>query len=65
MFLEWFSINGGKRFGFNRLAYFIAFELIQSYLQELAELDVITLWRNINYQDIIYQQLIDMQMKNE
>ncbi|MGA3674428.1 hypothetical protein [Lysinibacillus agricola] len=65
VFLEWFSINGGKRFGFNRLAYFIAYELIQSCLQEQAELDVITLWRNINYQDIIYQQLIEMQMKNE
>ncbi|GAB0168281.1 M3 family metallopeptidase [Lysinibacillus sp. CTST325] len=64
VFFEWFSINGGKRFGFNRLAYFIAYEFIQSCLQELAELDVITLWRDVNYQDVIYQQLSEMVKKN-
>lgn len=64
VYLEWFSINGGKRFGINRLAYFIAYEFIQSCLQELAELDVITLWRNVNYQDFIFQQLIGMTTKN-
>jgi len=64
VFSEWFSINGGKRFGFNRLAYFIAYELIQNCLQELAELDVITLWQNANYQDIIYQHLTKMTNKN-
>ncbi|MEY9972067.1 hypothetical protein ABH966_002441 [Lysinibacillus sp. RC46] len=64
VFLEWFSINGGKRFGFNRLAYFIAYEFIQSSLQELTELDVITLWRDVNYQDVIYQQLTRMAKKN-
>ncbi|MEY9979153.1 hypothetical protein [Lysinibacillus sp. RC79] len=64
VFLEWFSINGGKRFGINRLAYFIAYELIQSCLQELAELNVITLWRDVNYKDIIYQQLTIMAKKN-
>ncbi|MGE7998358.1 hypothetical protein ACQKOF_06710 [Lysinibacillus sp. NPDC093190] len=64
VFLECFSINGGKRFGINRLAYFIAFELIQNCLQELAELDVITLWRNVNYKNIIYQQLTEMTKKN-
>ncbi|MGE8004990.1 hypothetical protein [Lysinibacillus sp. NPDC093216] len=64
VFLEWFSINGGKRFGFNRLAYFIAYEFIQSSLQELTELDVITLWRDVNYQDVIYQQLTGMAKKN-
>ncbi|MCL1694689.1 hypothetical protein [Lysinibacillus sp. BPa_S21] len=64
MFREWFSINGGKRFGFSRLAYFIAYELILSCLQELAELDVIALWRNENYQDFIYQQLTKMAKNN-
>jgi len=64
VFLEWFSINGGKRFGFNRLAYFIAYELVQNCLQELAELDVITLWENANYRDIIYQHLTEMANKN-
>ncbi|MFJ8511307.1 hypothetical protein [Lysinibacillus xylanilyticus] len=64
VFLEWFSINGGKRFGINRLAYFIGYELIQSCLLELAELDVISLWRNVNYQDIIYRQLSEMASKN-
>ncbi|MFT9819819.1 hypothetical protein [Lysinibacillus sp. NPDC056185] len=64
VFLEWFSINGGKRFGFNRLAYFIAYEFMQSSLQELTELDVITLWRDVNYQDVIYQQLTRMAKKN-
>lgn len=65
VFLEWFSINGGKRFGIHRLAYFIAYEFIQSCLQELEELDVITLWRNVNYQDIIYKQLTNMTKENE
>ncbi|GAA0358457.1 hypothetical protein [Bacillus horti] len=44
LFREWFSINGGKRFGFSRLGYFIGDMFFQSLIRNKSEVKAITAW---------------------
>lgn len=44
LFREWFSINGGKRFGYERLAYFLGNNFFQSRVEEMGELKAILGW---------------------
>lgn len=44
LFKEWFSINGGKRFGFERLGYFLGNSLFQHKVREIGELKALLDW---------------------
>lgn len=57
IFREWFSINGGMIFGYTRLGYFIAFEIVNSLVEELGELEAVTLWKNKNFKDTMLNKL--------
>ncbi|WP_033540999.1 hypothetical protein [Planococcus sp. CAU13] len=45
LFKEWFSINGGKRFGYERLAYFLGNNFFQSKVEKMGELMAVLDWR--------------------
>ncbi|MFB4212899.1 hypothetical protein ACE1TH_13400 [Shouchella sp. JSM 1781072] len=46
VFREWFSINGGKRFGYTRLAYFLADRFFQQKRKKTGEREAILAWRD-------------------
>lgn len=46
IYKEWFSINGGSKFGFSRFGYFIADCFFQDSLHKIGELDTLLLWKN-------------------
>ena len=45
VFREWFSINGGKRFGYTRMAYYIGNLVVERLIEKHGEIRAITLWR--------------------
>ncbi|WP_137790142.1 hypothetical protein [Bacillus sp. E(2018)] len=49
IFSEWFSINGGKKFGHSRLGYYIADLFFQDQVIKLGERDAITAWKDDNF----------------
>jgi len=49
VFPEWFSINGGKRFGHSRLGYFIGDLFFQNQINLYGEIKAITVWKDINF----------------
>lgn len=53
IFKEWFSINGGKTYGYTRLGYFIADSMFQDFVQRIGEVETLLLWKNDTFfQDI-------------
>lgn len=50
LFKEWFSINGGKRFGYDRLAYFLGNNFFQSLIEEKGELKAVLAWGEDGFQ---------------
>jgi hypothetical protein len=57
LFREWFSINGGNRFGYSRLAYFIGDMLFQHLIQIKGEIDAIILWKEEGFEEEIKRWL--------
>ncbi|WP_043933247.1 hypothetical protein [Bacillus sp. EB01] len=53
IFREWFSINGGKTFGFPRLAYFLGDMLFQEIVLQVGEMNAITAWKDHGFKDTI------------
>ncbi|ALC90701.1 hypothetical protein AM500_13590 [Bacillus sp. FJAT-18017] len=53
IFREWFSINGGKTFGFPRLAYFLGDMLFQEKVLQVGEMNAITAWKDHGFKDSI------------
>ena len=49
IFKEWFSINGGSRFEFTRLAYYAADCMFQDFIREYGELETLLLWKQENF----------------
>lgn len=49
LFREWYSINGGQRFGHNRLAYYIGDLFFQHLLKERSELEAILAWKDPSF----------------
>lgn len=49
LFKEWFSITGGKRFGYDRLAYFLGNDFVQSRMEELGEMKTVLCWREKDF----------------
>lgn len=50
-FREWFSINGGNKFGFSRLGYFIGDLFFQNQIEKLGEHEAIIAWQNTDFID--------------
>lgn len=57
IFGEWFSINGGKRFGHERLAYFLGNNFFQSLIEEKGELKAVLAWGEEDFQASVEQWL--------
>lgn len=49
LFREWFSINGGSRFGYSRLAYFLGDLLFQHLIYVKGEINAITAWKELSF----------------
>lgn len=57
IFHEWFSINGGRKFGYSRLAYFLGDLFVQKYKGEHGEIATITAWMAPGFEVNIAQWL--------
>ncbi|MUK89344.1 hypothetical protein GMD78_13330 [Ornithinibacillus sp. L9] len=53
IFKEWFSINGGMRFGYTRLAYFIADCMFQDFIHKFGEINTVLLWKDEQYFNLV------------
>ncbi|RDI45598.1 hypothetical protein [Falsibacillus pallidus] len=53
LFLEWFSIRGGKTFGYDRLGYFLADMFFQNLIQSKGELEAVTAWKEKDFEDMV------------
>lgn len=41
---EWFRLSGGKKFGYNRLGYYLGTKFLEEKAMQIGELEAITLW---------------------
>ncbi|MFJ7826719.1 hypothetical protein [Psychrobacillus sp. NPDC096623] len=57
LFHEWFSINGGNRFGYSRLAYFLGDLFVQEYKEMHGEKATIIAWKELGFEEKIAQWL--------
>ena len=60
VFKEWFSINGGTRFGHTRLGYYIGFVAINRLILKHGELKAITFWKEPNFIEEMEQVLMEI-----
>ncbi|WP_370223918.1 hypothetical protein [Cytobacillus sp.] len=51
IFLEWFSIRGGERFGYSRLGYYLGDLFFQSLVERMGERHAITAWKRPDFID--------------
>lgn len=49
LFHEWFSIRGGEKFGFSRLAYFLGDKFFQDQIARLGEMNAIIAWKEMDF----------------
>lgn len=57
LFNEWFSINGGDKFGYSRLGYFIGDLFFQNQVLKIGELNSITVWKESDFLDTVEKWL--------
>jgi len=57
LFREWFSINGGTRFGETRFAYYLGYRIVENLVDKLGELEAVSLWRRSDYQEVLRNEL--------
>ena len=60
VFREWFSINGGTRFGHTRLGYFIGFIAMERLIKIHGEIKAITFWKEPNFIEEMEQTLMEI-----
>lgn len=60
LFREWFSINGGIRFGHTRLAYYIGYVLVEWLVEKFGEMAGITLWNKPMFERNMMQALEEL-----
>ena len=60
VFREWFSINGGTRFGHTRLGYFIGFIAMERLIKKHGEIKAITFWKEPNFIEEMEQTLMEI-----
>ncbi|MEK3856300.1 hypothetical protein [Cytobacillus sp. FSL H8-0458] len=53
IFLEWFSICGGERFGYSRLGYYLGDLFFQSLIERNGERNAITAWKRPDFIDYV------------
>jgi len=53
IFQEWFSINGGRTFGYSRLGYFLGDLLLQEKILKVGELNAIVAWEDHGFEESI------------
>jgi hypothetical protein len=58
VFREWFSINGGQKFGYSRLGYFIGDMFFQYQIENLGEIKAVTAWKERGFQEHVKQWLL-------
>ncbi|MFI8685884.1 hypothetical protein [Rossellomorea sp. NPDC077527] len=66
IFQEWFSINGGKRFGHTRLGYYIGYKVIEYLIERYSEMNAVTLWKEPNFTEeimLVLQELRKPEME--
>jgi len=63
IFHEWFSINGGENFGFARLAYYLAYQLVKHLFDHMSEDEVFMLWEHPEFENMMKQQLQELVSK--
>ncbi|MDZ5472935.1 DUF5700 domain-containing putative Zn-dependent protease [Bacillus sp. 31A1R] len=63
LFLEWFSINGGKRYGLQRLGYYIGYIVLESLIKKYGELKAITLWKEPSFIEEVMEVLLELTNK--
>ncbi|WP_064971729.1 hypothetical protein [Ornithinibacillus californiensis] len=61
IFREWFSINGGQRFGYSRFGYYIADCMFQDFVERKGEVDTLLLWKEKEFFHIIKSWLEESQ----
>lgn len=57
IFREWFSINGGTKYGYTRIAYFIGYKLVEKLINECGEIGAVTIWHKEDYKQILHEKL--------
>ncbi|WP_417899902.1 hypothetical protein ABN702_06375 [Bacillus haimaensis] len=57
IFREWFSINGGTKYGYTRLAYYIGYKLVEKLVYEYGEIGAVTIWNKEDYKQILHEKL--------
>ncbi|WP_234396894.1 hypothetical protein [Bacillus massiliglaciei] len=50
VYREWFSINGGERYGYSRLGYYLADLFFQSLIRDGGEQQAMIAWKNREYE---------------
>lgn len=60
VYMEWFSINGGSRFGYSRLAYFFGYSILQFLIEKFGEKKAVTLWKKDEFPHEIEKALIEL-----
>lgn len=57
MFYEWFSINGGERFGHTRLAYYLGNRIVENRIARFGEIEAITLWKEADFEEQMQKEI--------
>ncbi|MCZ8537170.1 hypothetical protein M9R32_08265 [Paenisporosarcina quisquiliarum] len=58
LFREWFSINGGGKFGYSRLGYFIGDMFFQNQIRKLGEINAVTAWKDKEFESNVKLWLV-------
>lgn len=61
VFKEWFSINGGLKFGYNRLGYLIGDQFFQELIRKNGELEAIVAWKYTDFKENVTNWLLRTQ----
>lgn len=51
IFKEWFSISGGERFGYTRLAYYVGYEIVCAIEEQFGIEDTLLFWLQPNFKN--------------
>jgi hypothetical protein len=54
---EWFRLSGGKRFGYNRIGYYLGTELVRYFVDQLGEEKTMTLWAGTDLRQTVISWL--------
>jgi len=61
IFKEWFSINGGEKFGYTRLGYYIGYQLFIHLMENTNEMNALTFWQSPHFEKLMEQALVQLE----